>query len=51
MPLLTLGGIVLTANHYFLDAFAGALVAATGIGIAVVLHRVVPRDRFYSFLT
>jgi hypothetical protein len=51
MPLLTLGGIVLTANHYFLDAFAGALVAATGIGIAVVLHRIVPRDRFYSFLT
>ena len=27
MPLFTLSGIVLTANHYFLDAAAGALVA------------------------
>ena len=51
MPLITLSGIVLTANHYFLDAVAGAAVAAMGVGIALVLHRIVPRDRFISFLT
>jgi hypothetical protein len=51
MPLFTLSGIVLTANHYFLDAFAGALVAATGVGMAVLLHRLIPRDRAFSFLT
>jgi len=51
MPLLTLGGIVLTANHYFLDAFAGALVAATGVGIALLLRRAIPRSNPFSFLT
>jgi hypothetical protein len=51
LPFVTLGGIVLTANHYFLDAFAGALVAATGFGIALVLRRLIPRDKPLSFLT
>jgi len=51
LPLVTLSGIVLTANHYFLDALAGALVAAAGYYFAVSLHRAVPRDRFFSFLT
>jgi len=51
MPFLTLGGIVLTANHYFLDAFAGAVVAGAGVCFAIALHRIVPRDRFFSFLT
>ena len=33
-PLLTLSAIVLTANHYFLDAAGGAAVFLTGYGIA-----------------
>ena len=37
MPFVMLGGIVLTANHYFLDAAAGALVACIGPG-----HRLAP---------
>jgi hypothetical protein len=51
LPFLTLGGIVLTANHYFLDAAAGAVVAVLGLGLAVLLRRAVRRDRVFSFLT
>jgi hypothetical protein len=51
MPLFTLSGIVLTANHYFLDAAAGALVACLGLGIALVLHRSIDRRSRFSFLT
>ena len=51
MPIVMLGGIVLTANHYFLDAAAGAAVAAMGLGIAVVLRLAIPRERPYAFLT
>ncbi len=51
MPIVMLGGIVLTANHYFLDAAAGALVAMTGLGGAWVLRRFVHREGFFSFLT
>lgn len=51
MPLFTLSGIVLTANHYFLDAAAGALVATTGLGFALVLRRSIDRQSPYSFLT
>ena len=51
LPVVMLGGIVLTANHYFLDAAAGALVAITGLGIAYLLRRGLPRNRFFNFLT
>ncbi|MBI5287846.1 MAG: phosphatase PAP2 family protein [Chloroflexi bacterium] len=51
MPLFTLSGIVLTANHYFLDAAAGAAVACVGLGIALVLRRIVRRESIFSFLT
>jgi len=51
LPFVMLAGIVLTANHYFLDAGAGALVSLTGLGIAVVLRRGVRRDGGFSFLT
>lgn len=51
LPFLTLGGIVLTANHYFLDAAAGAFVACLGLGIAWLLRRSVSRGRVFSFLT
>ena len=51
MPLFTLSGIVLTGNHYFLDAVAGALVAMTGLGIAWLLHKSIRRESPFSFLT
>ncbi len=51
LPFLTLGGIVLTANHYFLDAAAGAAVAVIGLGLAVLLRRAIRRDRVFAFLT
>ena len=51
LPFLTLGGIVLTGNHYFLDAVAGALVAGLGLAIAWMLRRVISRERPLSFLT
>ncbi len=43
LPFVMLGGIVLTANHYFLDAAAGALVSAMGLGAAVALRRMIAR--------
>lgn len=51
LPFVTLAGIVLTANHYFLDAVAGALVACAGLGIAWLLRRSIGRDGRFSFLT
>jgi hypothetical protein len=33
-PLLTLAAIVLTANHYFLDAAGGAVVFTSGYGLS-----------------
>jgi hypothetical protein len=36
MPLMMFLDIVLTANHYFIDAFAGVIVMGIGLGIAVV---------------
>lgn len=50
LPFVTLGGIVLTANHYFLDAIAGALVAATGFALAWWLRRLISREGRFSFL-
>jgi len=51
LPVVMLCGIVLTANHYFLDAAAGAFVAGLGLGAAFLLRRSVARDRLFSFLT
>ncbi len=51
MPVVMLGGIVLTANHYFLDAAAGAFTALLGMSVALVLRRSIPRDRAFAFLT
>jgi len=33
-PLLTMAAIVLTANHYFLDAAGGAVVFLAGYGLS-----------------
>ncbi|MGQ0520613.1 MAG: phosphatase PAP2 family protein [Actinomycetota bacterium] len=38
-PLLTLFAIVVTANHYWLDAAGGALILALGFGLAYVFTR------------
>ncbi len=51
MPIIMLGGIVLTANHYFLDAAAGALVSMMGLAFAYGLRRCVKRERVFAFLT
>jgi hypothetical protein len=51
LPLVTLGGIVLTANHYFLDAVAGAAVAGVGLALAWALRKSISRDRVLAFLT
>jgi hypothetical protein len=50
MPIVNLGGIVLTGNHFFVDALAGAAVAALGLGIAGVLHTRLPRQKPFSVL-
>lgn len=50
MPVATLGGIVLTGNHFFLDAAAGAAVAMLGLLIAHQLHTRLPRRKPFSVL-
>jgi hypothetical protein len=39
LPALQIFSITVTANHFFLDALAGGLVALAGIGVAVTLQR------------
>jgi len=51
MPIVMLGGIVVTANHYFLDAAAGAFTAMLGMGVALLLRKSIARDRVLAFLT
>ena len=52
MPIVMLGGIVLTANHYFLDAAAGALVSMMGLGTAWGLRQLLARNggRILNFI-
>lgn len=49
-PIVTLSGIILTANHYFLDAAGGALVAVMGLTFALLLRRMVPRRGLHGIL-
>jgi len=51
LPVATLGGVVLTANHFFLDIFAGAAVAMLGLFIAFQLRLRVPRYKPFTVLT
>jgi len=46
LPILQIASITLTANHFFLDAAAGGVVALVGIVLAIGLQR-----RGYPFLT
>jgi len=39
LPILQLFSITLTANHFFLDAAAGGLVAMMGLALAIALNR------------
>ena len=50
MPLLMLSGIVLTANHYFLDAAAGGFVSLLALAIAYGIRRLVGTERLLGFL-
>jgi hypothetical protein len=45
MPLVTLAAIVLTANHYILDAVAGLLAVTVGMAIALAVRSFVLRYR------
>jgi hypothetical protein len=38
VPVLMFAAIVLTANHYILDAIAGGVVALTGLGVAMAMR-------------
>lgn len=40
MPFMMFIDIVVTANHYFIDAIAGLLVMAAGLGIALAARRI-----------
>lgn len=50
LPIANLGGIVLTANHFFLDAAAGGAVAMFGLWLAVQLHNRLPRAKPFTIL-
>jgi len=39
LPLAQILAITMTANHFFLDAVAGGIVALTGLAIAYAMHR------------
>jgi hypothetical protein len=39
LPWAQMAAIILTANHFILDAFAGLAVCAVGVGIAIFLQR------------
>ncbi len=39
LPVLQIFSITLTANHFFLDAAAGGVVAMMGLGVAIILDR------------
>jgi hypothetical protein len=39
LPWAQMAAIVLTANHYIVDAFAGLAVCVVGVGIAIVLQQ------------
>jgi hypothetical protein len=39
LPWAQMAAIVLTANHFIVDAFAGLAVGVVGVGIAIVLQR------------
>jgi len=47
LPVLMVGAVVLTANHYVVDAIAGAVIALVGLGTAAwwERHRLSRRDR------
>ena len=50
LPVVDLGGIVLTGNHFFLDAAAGGAVALLSLWIAVQLRSRLPRTKPFSVL-
>lgn len=50
MPIATLGGVVLTGNHFFLDAAAGAAVAMLALWLSVQLRNRLPRTKPFTVL-
>jgi hypothetical protein len=50
LPVVNLAGVVLTANHFFLDAVAGGAVAMLGLWLAFQLRAHLPRYKPFSVL-
>lgn len=50
-PVLTFIAIVVTANHYFLDAAAGGAVAVAGLVLAYYVRRRIPRQSPLAIFT
>ncbi len=50
LPLMSLGGVVFTANHFFLDAAAGGAVALLGLWLAAQLRARLPRYKPFTVL-
>lgn len=50
MPFAMLAGVIFTANHYILDAVAGAAIALGALWIAVLLHRRFAGSRIHNVL-
>ncbi len=50
MPLLALAGIILTGNHYILDAVLGGAVALAALWVATLLHRRFEGTRIHTVL-
>ena len=50
VPVATLGGVILTGNHFFLDVAAGAAVAMLALWIAMQLRSRLPRTKPFTIL-
>ena len=50
MPLMMFAAVVLTANHYIIDAIVGGIIAMAAIWLATMLHRHFERTRGHAVL-
>ena len=50
LPVISLAGVVLTGNHFFLDAAAGAAVALFALWLATALRARLPRYKPFTVL-
>jgi len=48
LPVLMVAAVVLTANHYFMDAVVGDLLVVASLALATALQRGLPRPHLFS---